>query len=374
MMREHPLEGLAIKESSSVLLRYGVAVATVALTFGVKFLVDPYLLQDTPFLLVFTAIMVSAWYGGLGPGLFGTVLAGLLTDYFFLAPTGSLSGFTMQGLPVGLFLMEGALVSILTSALRGATQRAEASALENARLYAEISARENQLQDLAKRLLAAQEEERRRVAYDVHDGLTQMAVAAYRYLEDFADEYPPDSQMGREALGEIIEVLRRTVGEARRVISDLRPTVLDDFGLVAALRQQVSALRAEPRQVQYDDGLGKERLPPEVETVLYRITQEALNNVKKHAGDGAPVRVSLQRVRNTVRLEVEDKGCGFDQPNVQWSNDGPGERVGLSGMRERAELLGGRVEISSKPGEGTSMVVILPLPGEVNGTEALSLG
>src|SRR5215212_295216 len=120
---------LAIKHTS-LLLRYGVAVLAVGVAFLVKLLLDPLIVQETPFLLVFGAIMVSAWYGGLGPGLLATVTAGLATDYFFLPPTGYLSGLSTEAVPLLVFFLEGTLVCLLTEVLRVARSRAEGSTLE----------------------------------------------------------------------------------------------------------------------------------------------------------------------------------------------------------------------------------------------------
>jgi PAS domain S-box-containing protein len=237
-----------------------------------------------------------------------------------------------------------------------------ASALENARLYEELTQRERQLQDLVGKLLTAQEEERRRVAYDVHDGLAQTAAAAYQYLQGFARHHIPASARGREQLQEALELVRTTVGEARQVISDLRPTALDDFGLATAVHQQVSSLRAEGRRVEYTEALGQGRLPAQVETTLFRVAQEALTNVRKHAGP-AGVHVTLERLDGAVFLVVRDEGSGF-RPGDRTGASPPGEQVGLSGMRERVSLLGGRFEIHSEPGAGTSVIAEVPLPRE----------
>src|SRR5215212_784455 len=118
---------------TSPLLRYGVAVMAVGVAFGLKLLLGPLIVQDVPFLLVFGAIMVSAWFGGLGPGLLATVAAGLATDYFFLPPMGSLSGFSLETVPLLAFFLEGTLVCLLTEALRAARMRAEGSKLETER-------------------------------------------------------------------------------------------------------------------------------------------------------------------------------------------------------------------------------------------------
>jgi len=126
-----------------------------------------------------------------------------------------------------------------------------ASALENARLYGELAERERRLQELVGKILVAQEEERRRVAYEVHDGLAQVAAAAHQHLQAFAQYHPPASREGREDLDRVSKLVRRTVGEARRIIADLRPTALDDLGLEAAIRLQLEALRAEGWQISY---------------------------------------------------------------------------------------------------------------------------
>jgi PAS domain S-box-containing protein len=235
-----------------------------------------------------------------------------------------------------------------------------AGALENARLYAELAERESQLQRLVGKLIMAQEEERRRVAHDVHDGLAQTAAAAHQHLQAFARHNPPGSADGRAELDETLELVREVVGEARRVIYDARPTVLDDYGLAAAVRLQVETLRSEGLEVHFAEGLGDERLLPEVETTLFRVAQEALTNVRKHAR-ASVVHVVLDRPGTGVRLRVTDDGRGFI-PEESPRSSGPGERVGLSGMRERLSLLGGRFELTSEPGAGTTLKAEVELP------------
>jgi PAS domain S-box-containing protein len=226
-----------------------------------------------------------------------------------------------------------------------------ASALENARLYTELSERENQLRDLVRKLIRAQEEERHRVACDVHDGLAQSAAAAHQHLQAFA-RHTVCSDRDREELDEALELVRELVGEARQVIHDLRPTVLDDFGLAAAVRLQVASLRAEGLKIDLEESLGDERLPKEVETTLFRVAQEALTNIHKHAR-AEKARVVLDRPGSAVRLLISDEGRGFVPRRM--SPNGRGEKVGLSGMRERISLLGGKFEFHSEPGRGTTI-------------------
>jgi signal transduction histidine kinase len=246
---------------------------------------------------------------------------------------------------------------------------------QDARLAAEAAARqiaerEQRLQDLVRRLQVAQEEERRRVAYEIHDGLAQVAASAHQHLQTFADYHAPESPSGREALQRTVELVQRTVREARRLIAGLRPTVLDDFGLAQALQLEVEALRSEGWPVTYDEHIGDRRLPSQIETALFRVAQEALTNIRKHAGR-APVGVTLEQHNDSVRLVVRDWGRGFGAPSQQ-ERPRPGERVGLLSMQERVALLRGRCVVTSQPGEGTQVTAEVPLaePGTVRNEDA----
>ncbi|MCC7370526.1 MAG: PAS domain-containing protein [Chloroflexi bacterium] len=233
------------------------------------------------------------------------------------------------------------------------------SALDNARLYREVGDRELRLQDALRKLLIAQEEERRRVAYDLHDGLAQVAAATHMSLQTFASQYRPRSQETRQQLERSLELARRVVREARQAIAGLRPTTLDDFGLERALRLHIQELNSDGWSIEYHAGLGPARLPGPIETVLFRITQEALTNVRKHA-ETLVATVSLQRQDGYVDLEVADRGAGFvvGAPPTEAS---PGQRLGLVGMRERAALVGGTCTVESQPGRGTRVAVRIPL-------------
>jgi PAS domain S-box-containing protein len=235
-----------------------------------------------------------------------------------------------------------------------------ASALENARLYGQLAERERQLQEVVGRLLFTQEEERRRIAYEVHDGPTQMAVGAYQHLQAFASIYPPDTAEGRQALDEVVELIQRTIKETREVIAKLRPAVLDEFGLATALRLQVEALRTKGWQISCEENLNNACIPSPVEITLYRVAQEALANVLKHAR-ATHIRLRLSRSTKGVRLLVRDWGVGFRPDSSQTC--GPGERVGLAGMRERVALVGGKLSIYSKEGTGSLVMADIPLLG-----------
>jgi PAS domain S-box-containing protein len=203
------------------------------------------------------------------------------------------------------------------------------------------------------------EAERHHVAYELHDGLAQVAASTHQHLQAFASHYRPHSLQARAELERTLELAQLTVREARRLIAGLRPTALDDFGLATALHLHVEGLRSEGWTISYDERLGSERLPPTLETTLYGVAQEALTNTRKHAST-TQARLRLVRQEATIRLEVEDAGCGFE-PGMAMHEGSLGEHVGLREMQERVELVGGQLQISSQPGGGTLVVAEVPV-------------
>jgi PAS domain S-box-containing protein len=208
--------------------------------------------------------------------------------------------------------------------------------------------------------LAGQEDERRRVAQELHDGPLQNLVHLGREIDETARQYrsvPTASSSAplEDKLDELRSVVAGVGDEVRRISQGLRPPLLDDLGLVAALQRLCDETeRRAAVATKLDVRGGADRLPPLVELVLYRITQEALSNVDRHAG-AATVVVSLERRNQTTVLKVADDGSGFDA-------GGPGEGVGLglTGMAERARLSGGRLLVQSTPGGGTVVRATIP--------------
>jgi signal transduction histidine kinase len=151
------------------------------------------------------------------------------------------------------------------------------------------------------------------------------------------------------------ETLRESLAEARRLISGLRPPILDDMGVVAAIRHLLSdqPVDARPR-VAFSGKVEFDRLEPVLENAIFRIVQEGMTNVRRHSKSDN-VRLELAQNDDLVRIEIEDWGVGFDLENV------PQDRFGLAGIRERARVLGGRATINSVPGKGTCITVELPL-------------
>ncbi len=248
-----------------------------------------------------------------------------------------------------------------------------AIALENAKLYQAVREKEASLQHLVERMIRAQEEDRRRVAYDIHDGLAQLMVSAHQHLQTFGIYHGQRDARAETSLHKGLFMLQKSIEEVRKVIAGLRPSELDDFGLVAALQLTVQNLRDEfGWRIDLHDGLGGARLPASVEVTAYRIIQEALTNARRH-GEATRARVSVVRRGGDVELQVQDWGNGFDAAALAQRpapGTDPGHHVGIHGMRERAHLLGGTFAIESALGTGTTMQVTIPL----DRPDALALG
>ena len=198
-------------------------------------------------------------------------------------------------------------------------------------------------------------EERNRLAREIHDTLAQGLTATALQLESADALLDAGSEKAHEPLRRALSLTRSNLEEARRSVLDLRASPLEGRPLSEALKAYVERWEAETGiAARYGAVNGSRPLPPSVEAALYRICQEALTNVARHAGaERATVR--LVATPNRVRLAVEDDGRGFDAAGV------PEDRHGIVGMRERAEVLGGTLEVSSGPGEGTRIEVTAPL-------------
>jgi signal transduction histidine kinase len=208
--------------------------------------------------------------------------------------------------------------------------------------------------DALQRVVTAQELERRRLARELHDETGQALTSILLSLRTV--EEAEDEQELRAAVGEVRELVRSTLQDVRQLAVELRPKVLDDFGLVAAL-ERLTQTFGEQTGMSVHFGQTwptSDRLPAEIETALYRIVQESLTNIVKHAR-ATSVSVVLTRKDDSVSVVVEDDGVGFEPHRAR--EDG----IGLVGMRERVALLGGRLAIESRPGAGTTFVAEVPL-------------
>ena len=207
--------------------------------------------------------------------------------------------------------------------------------------------------DALRRVVEGQELERRRLARELHDETGQALTSILLGLRAVEDATAPDE--ASRAVTELRELVVATLQDVRALAVQLRPKALDDFGLVAALERLAQTFtEASGMRVDLEARLGKTRLPPEVETTLYRLVQEALTNVVKHAG-ASNVSILLVRRDGVATLVIEDDGRGFDLRETR--SDG----LGLVGMQERVALHDGRLTLESKPGAGTTLAVEVPL-------------
>ena len=222
--------------------------------------------------------------------------------------------------------------------------------------------RSDELQLFALRLQKAQEEERRRIASDLHDDLCQQLSGMKLSIEVFEDDVRANSEHAYQRLQLLKSQLERMIGTVRRMSSSLRPSVLDDFGLLPALRvmakeqQELHGLQIAVHAEGYEHAAALH----EQETALYRIVQEALSNIVHHA-EASDARIDLIGRDREIALHIRDNGIGFSPTEVRYSESDM-RGMGLVGMRERARQLRGSMEIQSLPGSGTEIIVRLPYP------------
>jgi signal transduction histidine kinase len=235
-----------------------------------------------------------------------------------------------------------------------------AASVENAGLYETLQQREARLEELVGQMVNAQENERQRIARELHDETGQKLTALAMGLAAVEAALPGDSERASHLVRNLRELADQSITELRHVMADLRPSQLDDLGLVPALRWYVQSYMG--RHPEIGVVLNAERpvrrLPPQYETVLFRVAQEALTNVARHA-HATRVEVTVCQEASVVRLEVSDDGTGFDATQPPAQSDGHG--WGLLGIRERVALVAGKCVIESQRGRGTRVVVELPI-------------
>jgi signal transduction histidine kinase len=207
--------------------------------------------------------------------------------------------------------------------------------------------------DALRRVVDAQELERRRLARELHDETGQALTSILLGLKTLEETIEGDGSSA--AIGDLRELVVATLQDVRRLAVELRPKVLDDFGLVPALERLTETFAEQTGiLVRFESGLGAERLLPEVETALYRIVQESLTNIVKHAR-AQTISIAVTRKPGAVAVVVEDDGHGFDPADVREGG------FGLEGMRERVGLLDGRLQVESGEGTGTTLVAEVPI-------------
>ncbi len=237
-------------------------------------------------------------------------------------------------------------------------------AIENSVLYQESRRKENLRGQILSRVIEAQEEERKRIARELHDEYGQMLTGLIMSIESAETTATAQQPRLKEKLASLKSVASEALDGMRRMTLDLRPSMLDDLGLAAAVRSFLQAnLEDAGIRVNFSNNTSGETLSPEVKIALYRIIQEAVNNIIKYA-EASTVTISLDASDGKITTVIEDDGRGFDVDRVYSSRSGA-QSLGLLGIQERATLLGGTFRIRSEEGVGTRLTVEIPaLPPE----------
>jgi signal transduction histidine kinase len=239
-------------------------------------------------------------------------------------------------------------------------------AAERARLVEDLAVREQQVRNLAEHMLHVEEMERRRISRELHDEAGQSLVCIRLQMELIEMALPPEAKELAERLAEVRDVTEKTILDMRRLIADLSPVILEQFGLDAAARQLAKRLQSlrNCRVNLVTEGL--QELSPKIQIIVYRILQECCNNVSKHSS-ASNVNISVSSADEVLSLQVEDNGVGFDMGQALTKSDS----FGLAGIRERVALLGGKFEIVSRQAaantgrrgkkSGTEIRIVLPV-------------
>jgi PAS domain S-box-containing protein len=247
-----------------------------------------------------------------------------------------------------------------TSELSGAVESLEAEISRRERVEETLRKSEAQVRRFASQCLMAHEEERKRIARELHDSIAS-CLAAIRFTLEKAQEEIKNGVASPPILQDAISSVTQATGEVRRIMVDLRPSVLDDLGVVVAIgwfcrefQQTYSHIRVEPKIE-----LSEDEVPDSLKTVIFRIMQEAMNNIAKHS-KATLVSLSLRKSDSKMELTIMDNGRGFD-PDEAFGRKGAEGGLGLPGMRERAQLSGGGFSLESGDGAGTTIRAAWPL-------------
>ncbi len=319
-------------------MRYGVALMTVLLAWpATVFLQSVMPERSLSLIFFFGAIALSAGIGGLWAGLLATILSALICDYFFLAPVHSLA-LARGDHPIFVLLI---LVALLINGLSG-------------RMHAKTRAADMRFQRISRKLVRVQEDERRKIARELHDEIGQ-ALTSLKYSMELCVR--SDLHTMHNVLRESITLATELMDRVSELSLELRPAMLDDLGLLPTLLWQFERFSALTGvHVTFEQQGVDRRFPTEVETTAYRIVQEGLTNVARHA-EVSEVEVGLRATPDVLRIEIRDRGHGFNPETVLAAV----ATAGLVGMSERASLIDGRLVVDSSPGTGTCLTAELPL-------------
>jgi len=348
---------------ASKLGRYAVGIGVLAVALLVRWLLNPLFGRNIPYITLFPAVAFAAWYCGVLVSAVSTGIAAVAAQYLFVSPHSLLPATTEQWLGAAAFVLVCGILAAMGEVHRHgqeilfrAHQDLEQRVRERTR---ELDQANQGLRDLTARLLKLQDDERRRIARELHDSVGQMLAALGMNLASLGGELQRLLATAK-TVTDSEGLVRQMTQEIRTISHLLHPPLLDEAGLASALRWYTEGFGARSHiqvTLEFADDVG--RLPNELETTVFRVVQECLTNVHRHA-ESPTAKVRITRSGRYLSVEVSDGGKGIlPEKQAELASAGtPG--VGLRGMRERVRQLGGDLEICSN-GKGTLVNAKLPI-------------
>jgi signal transduction histidine kinase len=367
---------LSTRISKKIVVRYAIALLATAAALLVRLALNPFLGDYVPYITLFPAAAFCAWYCGVGPSVLSGILALIAVRYWLILPVHS---FRVPATPQALGILAFLLVSSALVAMGEARRRHEEALwaaqgeLEEAvkQRTVELDRTNQNLRELSARLLQLQDDERRRIARELHDSVGQMLAALGMNLAAVGTDIERLTKISN-TVNDSAALVKELSQEVRTISHLLHPPLLDEAGLASALRWYVEGF-AQRSKIEVDLEFPKDfgRLPREAETAIFRTVQECLTNIHRHSESPTDT-IRIAATDNHVRVEVEDRGKGIP-PEKQFemtSSGTPG--VGIRGMRERLRQLGGSLDIHSN-GKGTLIVAQLPVAATPSSSRVVAL-
>ena len=343
---------------------YAIAVLVTAVALLVRLALNPLLGDSSPYITLFPALAFTAWYCGVGPAILSTVLGVVGAQYWFVLPMHSLRVHgARQAAGILTFFIVSSMLVVMGEIRRRREEmlRAAQGELEEAvrERTVELDRTNDNLRELTARLLQLQDDERRRIARELHDSVGQMLTALGMNLAAVGTDI---ERLVKTAttVNESAELVQELSKEVRTISHLLHPPLLDEAGLASALRWYVEGFAQRSKiQVELEFPEDLARLSRECETAIFRTVQECLTNIHRHS-ESPTARICIVASDGDIRVEVEDRGKGIpsDKKFEMAATGIPG--VGIRGMRERLRQLGGTLDIHSN-GKGTLIVARLPM-------------
>lgn len=339
--------GRSILVNASTPIRYGVVTSFLAAAFLLRSVLSSIVVRPLGEPLFLTAIIISTWLGGLRLGIYASVVAGLVLDFFFVQPSVRTLGTFDYLIRFVLFAVQGVLVSWLVERLRLSGD--------------ELASSHEELRELAEQHRSERDAEQKRIAREIHDELGQ-ALTSIKFgihLTKRQVESTSVNVSGFTVLPEFDRLLKQidtTMDAVRRISTDLRPSILDDFGLVAAIEWQTLEFQNKSGiECTFSSSSQSFPIGPDASTAIFRIFQEALTNIARHAG-ATNIRVNIFEANDRICLSVDDNGKGIENESPKGNKS-----LGLLGMRERARLIDGDISITRSESGGTRVELWAPL-------------